>query len=184
MSSLDSDQSIEVLASGTLIGNEHTCIPLSGKAIHNQHQLLLKYREFRDGIDWSPKSTNMSYTPFVERVINLSKAAPGQHFSLVIMTDNVSQQTKRDLSTLAKSLDYPISIFIVGIGDGSDDAWSKLDRFVSNTRKIRPDECNISHSIFDITGKTGQKDLIDAGIGIFRHLPLQYQRMVKQGIIC
>lgn len=170
---LDHDKAFEVFAGGTLIGNETVCKPVANVPISDQHKMVSYYRRFRDKLDWKKKSTNTSYSGFIQQAINLSKNNPGKHYTLVLMTDTVTQQTKRDMTSLAQASNYPISVVIIGLGDGNDEAWSKLDQFIANVRLMKCAN-NISRYIYDINHQSTQKNLIDIGLQMFRHLPQQF----------
>ncbi|KAM6601834.1 hypothetical protein CsatA_021443 [Cannabis sativa] len=102
-------------------------------------ELLSRYRELVPRINLSGPT---SFAPIIENAISIMDSKGGQYHVLVIIADGqvtrsvdtgkdkFSPQEQKTVDAIVKASEYPLSIILVGVGDGPWDLMQKFDDFI------------------------------------------------------
>uniref|UniRef100_A0A803NYJ8 VWFA domain-containing protein n=1 Tax=Cannabis sativa TaxID=3483 RepID=A0A803NYJ8_CANSA len=102
-------------------------------------ELLSRYRELVPRINLSGPT---SFAPIIENAISIVDSKGGQYHVLVIIADGqvtrsvdtgkdkFSLQEQKTVDAIVKASEYPLSIILVGVGDGPWDLMQKFDDFI------------------------------------------------------
>eukprot|EP01024_Parvocaulis_polyphysoides_P043606 TRINITY_DN39996_c0_g1_i3.p1 TRINITY_DN39996_c0_g1~~TRINITY_DN39996_c0_g1_i3.p1 ORF type:complete len:370 (-),score=59.63 TRINITY_DN39996_c0_g1_i3:192-1301(-) len=98
------------------------------------HDALLRYRQVSPNVQMSGPT---SFGPIIRQAMHLTNQSEGKYHLLLIiadgqvsgseLADEMSYQNKDTLDALVEASHYPISIVIVGVGDGPWDHMSVYD---------------------------------------------------------
>jgi len=101
-------------------------------------QALARYRELVPQLSFAGPT---SFAPIIETVIGIVENSGGQYHVLLIIADGqvtrnietgngqLSPQEEETLDAIVKASNYPLSIVLIGIGDGP---WDMMSRFDDN----------------------------------------------------
>ncbi|KAL6969363.1 E3 ubiquitin-protein ligase rglg5 [Sarracenia purpurea var. burkii] len=65
-----------------------------------------------------------SFAPMIEMAMSIVEESGGQYHVLLIVADGQEQKT---INTIIKASEYPLSIILVGVGDGPWDTMREFD---------------------------------------------------------
>ncbi|CAN1137355.1 E3 ubiquitin-protein ligase RGLG2, partial [Linum perenne] len=107
-----------------------------GRTCHGFEEVLSRYREIVPQLRLAGPT---SFAPIVEMGITIVEESGGQYHVLVIIADgqvtrsvdtrhgHMSPQEKKTIDAIVKASDYPLSIILVGVGDGPWDMMREFD---------------------------------------------------------
>ncbi|KAF4369414.1 hypothetical protein G4B88_029470 [Cannabis sativa] len=95
-------------------------------------ELLSRYRELVPQINLSGPT---SFAPIIENAISIVDSKGGQYHVLVTRSvdtgkDKFSPQEQKTVDAIVKASEYPLTIILVGVGDGPWDLMQKFDDFI------------------------------------------------------
>ncbi|CAL2257039.1 unnamed protein product [Prunus armeniaca] len=107
-----------------------------GRYCHGFEEALARYREI---VPLLKLSGPTSFAPIIDAAIDIVEKSNGQYHVLVIIADGqvtrspdtppgrFSQQEQATVNSIVAASQYPLSIILVGVGDGPWDAMQKFD---------------------------------------------------------
>ncbi|ONI14289.1 hypothetical protein PRUPE_4G273300 [Prunus persica] len=107
-----------------------------GRYCHGFEEALARYREI---VPLLKLSGPTSFAPIIDAAIDIVENSNGQYHVLVIIADGqvtrspdtppgrFSQQEQATVNSIVAASQYPLSIILVGVGDGPWDAMQKFD---------------------------------------------------------
>ena len=108
------------------------CFPLNGNlknpAIHGLDNLICTYRESLEGVElWGPTFFAPVITQVYDIVAEQERQNKKMYHVLLILTDGGIHDMRQTIQAVVKASSKPLSIIIVGIGDGPFDNMDILD---------------------------------------------------------
>jgi len=105
------------------------CFPLTGKheapEIKGLSNLLQQYRDSLDGIELYGPTL---FDEVIYKVIEFTEKVQGLYYHvLLILTDGGIHDLRKTIDAVSRASEKPISIIIVGIGDGDDDHFRNME---------------------------------------------------------
>ncbi|OVA08334.1 zinc finger protein [Macleaya cordata] len=141
LSAFDEDNSIPCFGFGDASTNDQDIFsfypderPCSGFM-----EALMRYREILPHLQLAGWPT--SFAPIIEMATTIVEQSGGQYHVLLIIADGqvtrsvdtergqLSPQEEATVEAIVKASEYPLSIILVGVGDGP---WDRLSKFVDN----------------------------------------------------
>ncbi len=128
----DDDKLIPVIGFGDINTGDRSVVSLkaNNQPCTGLDDVLYSYAEFSRKVTMSGP-TNLA--PTIEYAINIVKRT-GQYHILLIITDGNVDKVQETREAVIKASNYPISIVIVGVGDGPFDEMELLDDGLSERR--------------------------------------------------
>ncbi|CAD5187351.1 unnamed protein product [Musa acuminata subsp. malaccensis] len=149
---------------------------------HGFDEVLRCYREIVPHLKLSGPT---SFAPIVETAVDIAESSGGQYHVLVIIADGqVSRDPNKEpetIESIVRASAYPLSIVLVGVGDGPWDDMRKFD-----DRIPARDFDNFQFVNFtDIMGSNATAAEKEAAFALaaLMEIPIQYKATVELGIV-
>lgn len=161
-----------------------------GRACKGFDEARKRYREIVPNLKLAGPT---SFAPIIEAAINTVEDSGGQYHVLVIIADgqvtrsidtapgNLSPQEKTTIDAIVAASGYPLSIILVGVGDGP---WDMMREFDDNIPSRSFDNFQFVN-FSEIMGKNlpiDQKDAIFA-LAALMEIPQQYKATMELGLL-
>ena len=138
LSSFDEDNLIPCFGFGDASTHDQEvfCFYPDERFCHGFEEVLERYRELVPQLKLAGPT---SFAPVIEMAITIVEQSGGQYHVLVIIADGqvtrsvdtehgqLSAQEKKTVEAIVKASEYPLSIVLVGVGDGPWDMMKKFD---------------------------------------------------------
>nr|XP_043624602.1 E3 ubiquitin-protein ligase RGLG1-like [Erigeron canadensis] len=157
---------------------------------HGFEDVLRRYREIVPQLRLAGPT---SFAPVVEMAMKIVEESGGQYHILLIIADGqvsrsgdtkngqLSSQEQKTMDAIVKASNYPLSIILVGVGDGP---WNMMKRFDDNIPSRAFDNFQFVN-FTDIMSKN-----VDAltkqtkfALTALMEIPLQYKATLKLGLL-
>ncbi|KAJ6726779.1 COPINE FAMILY PROTEIN 1 [Salix purpurea] len=149
---------------------------------HGFEEVLACYKEIIPKLRFSGPT---SYGPVIEAAIDIVEKSKGQYHVLIIITDGqvtgnantsdgeLSLQEEQTINAIVEASSYPLSIILVGVGDGP---WEDMKRFDD---KI-PVRFNFTAIMSKMQLSRRKKQLF--ALAALMEIPFQYKAVVELGV--
>ena len=139
LSSFDEDQKIPVFGFGDLHTKDHSVFPMHDEKgwAYGIDGVLETYNKtvLRFGGGELKMSGPTSFVPIINKAIEIVKET-GQYHILIIVGDGMVVDKDESASAIVEASNYPLSIVMIGVGDGP---WSSMEKFDNDLPKRRFD---------------------------------------------
>jgi len=125
LEAFDDDRKIPIFGFGDSSTRDNAVFPFfPNKApAHGLREALARYNQITPGIEMSGPT---SFAPIIREAIDTIKKEGGYHILVIIADGQVSNETPtRD--AIVEASNYPLSIILVGVGDGPWDTMKEFD---------------------------------------------------------
>jgi len=189
LSNLDEDDIIPVFGFGDIHTKNHNvfaiCPDDNGRWCHGINEVLFSYTRVTPNIKLSGPT---NFAPIIYKAIEIcQQSAPAQYHILVIITDGQVEgnDKKETINAIVKaSKTVPLSIIIIGVGDGPFDNMELLDDEIPNDfdnvqfvdfEKVQRQS---AHTSANTNNKTGDQIIDDTfALAAMMEIPQQYRKM-------
>ncbi|MED6156410.1 E3 ubiquitin-protein ligase rglg3 [Stylosanthes scabra] len=152
-----------------------------GRSCHGFEEVLARYREIVPILKLAGPT---SFAPVINAAVDIVERSEGQYHVLVIIADGqvtrssntphgkLSPQEQATIDSIVAASNYPLSIILVGVGDGP---WDEMQRF----------DDNIKHRLFDnfqfvnftkiMSEKEASKKEAAFALAALMEIPIQYR---------
>ncbi|XP_072994566.1 E3 ubiquitin-protein ligase RGLG4-like [Typha latifolia] len=157
---------------------------------HGFEEVLACYRKILPNLKLSGPT---SFAPIVEAAVDIVERSGGQYHVLVIIADGqvtrsvetkdgeLSPQEKRTVDSIVMASAYPLSIVLVGVGDGPWDDMQKFDDKIPARDFDNFQFVNYT-AIMERTASPEQKEAAFA-LAALMEIPIQYKAIVELGLL-
>jgi E3 ubiquitin-protein ligase RGLG len=120
----DDDHLIPVFGFGDSYTTDKSCFPFyPDRPCHGLQEVVDRYREIAPGILLSGPT---SFGPVIDKAIEIVRAARSYHILLIVADGQVTDETAT-VSAIVRASAFPLSIVLVGVGDGPWDMMRQFD---------------------------------------------------------
>ncbi|KAG6595866.1 Copine-like protein [Phytophthora cinnamomi] len=176
LEAFDDDNIIPAFGFGDATTLAQRCFPFSkGRGCQGFDEVLKRYNEITPQIKlYGPTS----FAPVIQEAIKAVKEDPGYHI-LVIIADGQVNEPKATRNAIVEASKYPISIIMVGVGDGP---WEMMEEFDDQLPARRFD--NFQFVEYNEVLKRNMRNP-EAGFAMqaLMEIPEQYQTIRKLGLL-
>eukprot|EP01126_Amoeba_proteus_P060325 TRINITY_DN7967_c0_g1_i1.p1 TRINITY_DN7967_c0_g1~~TRINITY_DN7967_c0_g1_i1.p1 ORF type:complete len:314 (-),score=60.27 TRINITY_DN7967_c0_g1_i1:191-1132(-) len=124
LSAFDDDGLIPAFGFGDTVTSDKQVFPLKRDGpCFGIHEVLSKYTE---AVQWVSLSGPTSFVPLIQQAISIVKEKQSYHILLIIADGQVTD-IKKNRKALVEASRYPLSIIMVGVGDGPWDTIREFD---------------------------------------------------------
>ncbi|VVA93813.1 unnamed protein product [Arabis nemorensis] len=202
------EQAISIIGKTLSAFDEDNLIPCYGfgdATTHDQHvfsfypedtfcngfeQVLIRYREIVPQLHLAGPT---SFAPIIERAMTIVEESGGQYHVLLIIADGqvttsvdthqggVSSQEQKTIDAIVRASQYPLSIVLVGVGDGP---WDTMTQFDDNIPARAFDNFQFVN-FTDIMSKNidhGRKEA-EFALSALMEIPSQYKATLELGLL-
>ncbi|CAL9124827.1 unnamed protein product [Musa acuminata var. zebrina] len=149
---------------------------------HGFDEVLRCYREIVPHLKLSGPT---SFAPIVETAVDIAESSGGQYHVLVIIADGqVSRDPNKEpetIESIVRASAYPLSIVLVGVGDGPWDAMRKFDDRIPARDFDNFQFVNFT-DIMRSNANAAEKEAAFA-LAALMEIPIQYKATVELGIL-
>ncbi|KAL0318607.1 UNVERIFIED_CONTAM: E3 ubiquitin-protein ligase RGLG2 [Sesamum angustifolium] len=157
-------------------------------------EVLSRYRELVPQLRLAGPT---SFAPIIEMAITIVEQSGGQYHVLLIIADGqvtrsvdtgrgeLSPQEKKTVDAIVKASEYPLSIILVGVGDGP---WDMMREFDDNIPSRAFDNFQASYAVFshdEIMSKNMDRSRKEAefALSALMEIPSQYKATLELNIL-
>lgn len=182
---LDANYSIPMYSFGDAVTQDKSVRLMSSTGPTKYTEAEQLYRIYRDSVKYSGPT---SYAPIIEEVIRLcfntkTKDEKMEHYTLVIITDGVTNTIIRDCDALTKAAHYPISIICVGIGDSVKEGSHVNESLKSYTTYGSRLFNNWTFVVYDLDINDNPNKMMAISSKAMEYLPEQYLACKSRGYL-
>jgi len=171
----DDDKLIPVFGFGDVTTKDHTVFPFwPDKSCYGFGEVLARYNEITPQIHLSGPT---SFAPLIRAAIDVVKREKGYHI-LVIIADGEVDALKETAAAIVEATNYPLSIIMVGVGDGP---WDTMNEFNNKlpTRKFD----NFGFVPFNETLARAEDRAVTFSVAALMEIPEQFKLIKKLGLL-
>jgi len=144
-----------------------------GRPCHGFAEVLQRYNEITPHVQLAGPT---NFSPLIEEAISICAESRAYHILVIIADGQVTNPTV-NANTIAKASNYPLSIIVVGVGDGPWDVMEEFDdqiptRRFDNLQFVEFQKC-LSARNFDV----------EFSISALMEIPDQYQAIKSLGLL-
>ncbi|XP_059455685.1 E3 ubiquitin-protein ligase RGLG4 isoform X2 [Corylus avellana] len=156
---------------------------------HGFEEVLSCYRKIVPNLRLSGPT---SYAPVIEAAVDIVEKSGGQYHVLIIIADGqvtrsvntsdmeLSPQEEQTIKSIGNASSYPLSIVLVGVGDGPWDDMKKFDDKLPARDFDNFQFVNFTEIMTKYTGPTKETAFALAAL---MEMPLQYKAVLELGIL-
>jgi E3 ubiquitin-protein ligase RGLG len=123
---LDDDMEIPLYGFGdSHTSNKKVFLMNNEKPCHSKEELLAAYADAASNVILSGPT---SFAPIIYEAIDVCKATSKYHI-LFIVADGMMDDVDATTQAIVAASKHPLSIVMVGVGDGDDGKWDQMDTF-------------------------------------------------------
>jgi len=175
MEPFDEDGKIPAYGFGDIVTKANSVFPLIKERPCNGFQEVLNaYNEITPRIKLSGPT---NFAPLIFEAINIVKSTKDFHL-LVIVADGIVSSEKETVKAIVEASDYPLSIIMVGVGDGPFDQMENFDDNIPD-RKFD----NFQFVNFNEVVKGSTNPEASFALAALMEVPEQYQLVKKLGLL-
>jgi len=174
----DEDNFIPAFGFGDIRTKDKDVFPFSpdGRPCRGLHDILNQYERIAPDLDLSGPS---SLAPIIEKSIEIVKEAETYHILVIIADGQVEKdQDKETRDAIVKASYYPISIILVGVGDGP---WDRMYAYDEKLELRKFDNFQFI-AFHEVIKGTKNPDLTFA-LHALMEIPDQYLAIKKLGLL-
>eukprot|EP00892_Ulva_mutabilis_P002224 jgi/Ulvmu1/12001/UM083_0014.1 len=187
LAAFDDDQMIPTYGFGDVLSKDHSLLSFepTGKAVHSLENVLRAYDELIPNVSFSGPT---SFAPAIYHAISIVRASKGSYHILVIIADGqVTPGSCLDqtIAAICEASHYPMSIIMIGVGDGP---WDRMQEFDDQIPDRRFD--NFQFVEFTALSKRAAAQGYSAGrweaefaLAALMEIPDQYKAISKMNLL-
>ena len=178
LSSFDSDNLIPVFGFGDKATKDTSVFPFyeNGMPCAGFDDVLRRYNDVVQTVDLSGPT---SFAPIIRKAIEIAKSKGSYHILLIIADGQVTEEQEASTrDAIVEASLYPLSIILVGVGDGPWDMMSEYDEKLP-TRKFDNFQFVDYHKVTKRTKNPGAAFALHA----LMEIPDQYQLIKSAGLL-
>jgi E3 ubiquitin-protein ligase RGLG len=123
LEAFDDDQYIPAFGFGDSLTTDKSCFPFyPDRPCQGLQDVLDRYTEIAPGIELSGPT---NFAPILEKAVTIVKETNSYHI-LVLIADGQVTNEEETINALVKASSFPLSVIMVGVGDGP---WDMMKRF-------------------------------------------------------
>jgi len=126
LANFDDDDMIPVFGFGDLTTKAKGCFPIRGTGpngeCHTHSQVLQRYTQ---EVARRTLSGPTNFAPVIDQAINIVQRERSYHI-LIIIADGAVTAKKQTAQAIVRATNYPLSIVVIGVGDGP---WDMMEEF-------------------------------------------------------
>ncbi|KAG6471931.1 hypothetical protein ZIOFF_069384 [Zingiber officinale] len=185
LSSFDEDNLIPCFGFGDASTHDQDVFSFypGNRPCHGFEEALDRYREIAPFVQLSGPT---SFAPIIEMAMTIVEQSGGQYHVLLIIADgqvtrSVNPQEQKTVDAIVKASKYPLSIILVGVGDGP---WDTMHEFDDNIPARSFDNFQFVN-FTEIMSKNAPESLKEAefALAALMEIPLQYRATLDLGIL-
>lgn len=181
IANFDDDGVIPALRFGCRDTKDRTVAPLSPLAHTPECKGLGEVlRQYREAVNLVRLSGPTTLAPVIRYAIQVVRLSHEYHI-LLILTDGDPVSASLDVDAVVEASNYPISIIVVGLGDGPFPVFESFDEHIPHRRFDNFQFVNFS-ALEREYHSSDRADLILA-IRLFEEIPMQYQKICEHGLL-
>ncbi|EGC30201.1 hypothetical protein DICPUDRAFT_50879 [Dictyostelium purpureum] len=174
LSPFDDDNLIPVFGFGDIRTGDKTVFKFSEVPLYGYQEIINKYNEITPLVSLSGPT---SFAPIIREAINIV-AASKQYHILVIIADGEVTAIKETTQAIIDASNYPLSILIVGVGDGP---WDLMEKYDDELPQRKFD--NLQFVPFHKTMLRAEDRRITFAVAALQEIPEQFQSIKKLGLL-
>jgi len=176
LSVFDEDNLIPVFGFGDITTKDKAVFPIypDGHYCQGFEEVLQRYT------DVTPKvllSGPTSFAPIIREAISIVQKTQGYHI-LVIIADGQVDNVRDTIAAIVEASNYPLSIIVVGVGDGP---WDLMIHFDDQLPQRKFD--NFRFVSFAETMKRAENREITFSVEALQEIPSQYSAIKSLGLL-
>lgn len=174
LNDFDDDKIIDAFGFGDSSTGDKRVFPLSDAPCVGFTEVVRAYQHAAQRVQLSGPT---SFVPLIERAIEIVKATKSYHI-LVIIADGAVTNVAANARAIARASEFPLSIVMVGVGDGP---WDTMTNFDDNIPKRRFD----NFQFVDLHRWLSESGGCEAAFAVaaLQEIPDQYLFLRKNGLI-
>ncbi|TVU34425.1 hypothetical protein EJB05_16257, partial [Eragrostis curvula] len=142
-------------------------------------QALQRYRNLVPHLQFGGPT---SFVPLIEMAMTIVDQSGGRpHVLLIIADGQVTNQDRRTINAIAEASKFPLSIVLVGVGDGPWDMMSELDDNIPARDFDNFQFVNFSEIMSENISQP--RNNVGLALAALSKLPQQYKAMMELGIL-
>ena len=120
-----------------------------------------------------------SFAPLIRKAISIVQASQNRYHILLIIADGQLSEEgyQPTVDAIVEASNYPLSIVMVGVGDGP---WDDMEEFDDELRERRFD--NFQFVDYDSVMRRNDGDPLAFACAAMQEIPEQYQAMAELGL--
>ncbi|MCL7023180.1 hypothetical protein MKW94_001036 [Papaver nudicaule] len=141
-------------------------------------EALMRYREMVPHVRlWGPTS----FAPIIDMATTIVHQSGGQYHVLLIIADGQVSNEQDNIRAIVKASEYPLSIVLVGVGDGP---WETMEKFDDNIPARAFDNFQFVN-FTEIMSKNlpEQRKETEFALSALMEIPSQYKATVELGLL-
>lgn len=172
----DDDNLIPAYGFGDSVTNDEDvfCFLSNGNACKGFSEVLEKYNKYATSLSFSGPT---NFEPIISKAIDIVNLRKSYHILIIIADGQVTEESKT-IEAIVRASEYPLSIVVVGVGDGPWDMMEDYDDFLPN-RKFDNFQFVNYHTV---TSKTKNPDA-SLALHSMMEIPHQYKIIKSLGYI-
>jgi len=176
LSVFDDDNLIPVYGFGDVTTKDKGVFPffLDGRKCVGFEEVLMRYNEITPNVVLSGPT---SFAPLIREAIKIVKEEKSYHI-LVIVADGQVDNIKETIAAIVEASNYPLSIVMVGVGDGP---WDTMEQFDDNLPQRRFD--NFQFVPYYNTMLRAENREVRFSVAALQEIPDQYDAIKKLQLI-
>jgi len=136
LSGLDEDNLIPIFGFGDITTKNFDVFPLmpdnTGRYCKGFNEVLQVYSSYTPNVKMSGPT---SFAPLIYKAISLvTQNQRKEYHILVIIADGQVSEPQETANAIIKASNYPLSIIVVGVGDGPWDEMEEYDSYLTNRK--------------------------------------------------
>ena len=139
-------------------------------------EVLARYNQITPNIKLSGPT---NFAPLIEKTIQIVENT-GEYHILVIIADGQVSKPVETANAIVKASRYPISIIMVGVGDGP---WDEMERYDDELPKRKFDNFQFVEFNSIINNKYIENRDVEFARNAMMEIPEQYQAIKKLGLL-
>ncbi|XP_071479953.1 uncharacterized protein [Diadema antillarum] len=172
----DDDGLIPVFGFGDISTRDKTVFPFRQDGMcHGFHDVLDCYTRIAANIQLSGPT---NFGPLIYRAINVVKKTKSQYHILVIIADGQVTNEKQTRDAIIEASKYPLSIIMVGVGDGP---WEMMKEFDDRLPKRKFDNFQFVEFFRVVAGRENAEAAF--ALNALMEIPDQYKLIRKLGLL-
>jgi len=173
----DDDHLIPAFGFGDKTTTDKSCFPFfpDGRPCRSFQEVLGRYSEIAPQVELSGPT---NFAPIIRATIDIVKTEKSYHILLIVADGQVNNEAETKAAIIEAS-HYPISIVMIGVGDGPWDAMEKFDDGIKKKRVFD----NFQFVPFTKTLEKAENAEVTFSVAALMEIPDQYAAIKKLGYL-